>query len=194
MGPPRYGPTNAELTSPDSHVMSSTASARPGAIPEHAAPNNGEIGLRIGEALVDAAADDEDVGTPPQPAHQPIADPHVLSLWLTVALHPQQGPIKAGTGSCGRNDAIDVDADLQARIGADHLNCRGEPREWPMMPACCRSRRPANCERGLNACQLGELVEDEAAVCSPDVGHVNHVGADMPAGRSDRQLARWRAQ
>ena len=88
------------------------------AIPDDAAPRHGEIGLRVGEALVDAAEDDDNVATLLQATHQLIADPYILIVGLAVALQPQKGR-SSWHCSRGRNNAVDVDADLEARIDVD---------------------------------------------------------------------------
>ena len=44
---------------------------------------------------------------------------------------------------------------------------------------------PGQRRRGFDPRQIRELVEDEAAVCRPDVTHVDHVGAEFPALTDD---------
>jgi hypothetical protein len=83
-------------------------------VAQHAAARGGKIRLRVGEALVDTAADDDHVATLPQPAHQLIADLEVMILEVAVALQPQEGPVEACTRQGVRKRSVDVDADLEA--------------------------------------------------------------------------------
>src|SRR5918911_1916325 len=151
---------------------------RAGTVAQQAAPRVGQVRLSVREALMDAAPDDDDIATLLQPTHQLIADLQVVILLLGVALQPQEGPIKAGTGQGVRQRAVDVDADLEARIGADHLNGGGAAERVAEHADVLHIQVPGQRRRGFAASQLGELVEDEAAVGSPDVTHLGHAGAE----------------
>src|ERR671939_1359907 len=93
-----------------------------GTVTEHAAPRGGEIGLRVGEALVDAAADHEYVAALLQPAHQLIAHLQIARLLLAITLQPQEGRTQV-PAACERRreDAVDVDADQEAGVLRHHL-------------------------------------------------------------------------
>src|SRR5919201_833627 len=90
---------------------------RAGTVTEHAAPRGGEIGLRVGKALVDAAADDEYVAAPLQPAHQLIAPLQIARLLLAITLQPQKGRAQVPAAhERRREDAVEVGADSEAGV------------------------------------------------------------------------------
>src|ERR1051326_8103366 len=85
------------------------------AITERAAPDGGEIGLRVGEALVDAAADDEYLAAPLQASHQLIAHLHIARLLLAVTLKPQERRTQVPAAhERRRKGAVEVDSDQEA--------------------------------------------------------------------------------
>src|SRR5919204_1800255 len=86
-------------------------------VAEHAAASGGEIGLRVGEALVDAAPDDEYVAAPLQPAHQLIAHLQIARLLLAITLQPQKGRTQVPAArERRREEAVQVDADSEAGL------------------------------------------------------------------------------
>ena len=170
-----------------------------GGVAEQVAAGGGPVGRRVAEGHVHAAADGDHVAAAAQAGEQAVTALRVLLCPGVVGLHPQQRLMQTRVGLGAEQLAVEVDADLEARVGGHDLHrgraAQGVPDDPDVTQVEVTGQRRAAVVRG----ECGEPVEHEAGVGGADVDQplelrvrrgTHHVGvhglADDPSAGEHR--------
>src|SRR5581483_10953963 len=132
-------------------------------------PDRGQVRRAVGEAHVRAAAQRQQRAAGADAAEEPVPPLRVLGGLRVSRLDPEERPVETGPRLLAEELAVQVDADLEARIVRHDLyGSRAAERVTRDADA---SEVEAACQRRarFQLPEAGQLIQREAAVGGPDV-------------------------